>query len=115
MTADELSKVIIKGMEEKKASDIVMMDLRKVNNSITDIMIIASGNSDKQIEAISDSIEEEVKKAGESGPWRMEGKNNNQWIIMDYVNVVAHIFVKDKREFYGLEDLWGDAKITQIN
>jgi len=115
MTADELSKVIIKGMEEKKASDIVMMDLRKVNNSITDIMIIASGNSEKQIEAISDSIEEEVKKAGEPGPWRMEGKNNNQWIIMDYVNVVAHIFVKDKREFYGLEDLWGDAKTTQIN
>lgn len=67
------------------------------------------------MEAIADSVEDEVIKSGETKPWRMEGKNNNQWIIMDYVNVVAHIFINDKREFYGLEDLWGDAKITRIN
>ncbi|MFC3880400.1 ribosome silencing factor [Algoriphagus namhaensis] len=114
MTANQLSKIIIKGMEEKKASDIVLMDLRKVKNSVTDFMVIASGNSDTQLEAIADSIEEEVIKAGESKPWRIEGKNNLQWIIIDYVNVVAHLFLQDQREFYGLEELWGDAKVTRI-
>ncbi|RIW13654.1 ribosome silencing factor [Algoriphagus lacus] len=114
MTAEALSKVIIKGMEEKKASDIVVMDLRKIKNSVTDFFVICSGSSDTQLDAISKSIEEEVHKAGETPAWRMEGKANGQWILMDYVNVVAHIFLKDQREFYGLEELWGDAKITRI-
>ncbi|MDF2157165.1 ribosome silencing factor [Algoriphagus sp. CAU 1675] len=115
MTAEELSKVIVKGMEEKKASNIVVMDLRKIPNAVTDFFVICSGNSDTQVDAISDSIEEEVLKAGESAPFRSEGKDNLNWVLMDYVNVVAHIFQKDKRQFYGLEDLWGDAKMTRIN
>ncbi|RZS96647.1 ribosome silencing factor [Cecembia calidifontis] len=114
MTAEELSKVIVKGMEEKKASDIVVMDLRGVKNSFTDFFVICSGNSDTQIEAISDSVEAEVIKTNKERPFRSEGKNNKQWILMDYVDVVAHIFLKDKRSFYGLEELWGDAKITRI-
>jgi ribosome-associated protein len=113
MTAEELSKLIVKGMEEKKASDIVVMDLRKVKNSFTDFFVICSGNSDTQIEAISDSIEEVTLRLKEK-PFRSEGKNNKQWILIDYINVVAHVFLKDKREFYGLEDLWGDAKVTRI-
>ncbi|UCS91520.1 ribosome silencing factor [Echinicola marina] len=115
MTAEELSKLIVKGMEEKKASDIVVMDLRDINNSVSDFFVICSGQSDTQVEAISDSIEEEVFKSNEEKPWRSEGKNNLQWILVDYVDVVAHVFLKDKREFYGLEDLWGDAKVTHIN
>ncbi|MBD8487509.1 ribosome silencing factor [Echinicola sp. CAU 1574] len=114
MTAEELSKIIVKGMEERKASDIVVMDLRDINNSVSDFFVICSGSSDTQIEAISDAIEEEVFKSNKERPWRCEGKNNRQWILVDYVNVVAHIFLKDKREFYGLEELWGDAKITEI-
>lgn len=114
MTAEELSKVIIKGMEEKKASNIVLMDLRGVKNAFTDFFVICSGSSDTQIEAISDSIEEEVIKSNKERPFRSEGKNNKQWILMDYVDVVVHVFLKDKRAFYGLEDLWGDAKITRI-
>ncbi|MDX5478321.1 ribosome silencing factor [Fontibacter flavus] len=114
MTAEELSKVIIKGMEEKKASDIILMDLRGVKNAFTDFFVICSGNSDTQLEAISESVEEEVIKANQGRPYRSEGKNNNQWILMDYVDVVAHIFLKDRRTFYGLEELWGDAKITRI-
>lgn len=113
MTAEELSKLIVKGMEEKKASDIVVMDLRKVKNAFTDFFVICSGNSDTQIEAISDSIEEVTERLKEK-PFRSEGKNNKQWILIDYINVVAHVFLKDKREFYGLEDLWGDAKVTRI-
>lgn len=114
MTAEQLSKVIIKGMEEKKASNIVLMDLRNIKNRFTDFFVICSGNSDTQLDAISDSIEEQVSKAGESKPWRTEGKSGKQWVLVDYVNVVAHIFLKDQREFYGLEELWGDAKITRI-
>lgn len=115
MTAEELSKVIIKGMEEKKASDIVLMDLRGINQSMTDFFVICSGNSDTQLEAISQSVEEEVLKINKEKPWRSEGKTNRQWILMDYVNVVAHIFLKDTRSFYRLEELWGDAKVTSIN
>jgi ribosome-associated protein len=115
MTAEALSKVIVKGMEEKKASDIVVMDLRKIKNSVADFFVICSGNSDNQLDAISKSIEEEVHKAGETAAWKLEGKANGQWILMDYVNVVAHLFMKDQRDYYGLEELWGDAKTTRIN
>lgn len=115
MTAEALTKIIIKGMEEKKASNIILLDLRNIKNSVTDFFILCSGNSDTQLEAISDSIEEEVAKSGEKGPWQREGKNSGQWILMDYVNVVAHIFLKEKRDYFGLEELWGDAKITRIN
>ncbi|WP_143960567.1 ribosome silencing factor [Litoribacter populi] len=114
MTAEQLSKVIVKGMEEKKASDIVVMDLRNVNNSVSDFFVICSANSDTQVEAIATSVEDEVFKITQESPWRSEGKNNRQWILIDYANVVAHVFLKDKREFYALEELWGDAKVTTI-
>ncbi len=114
MTAEELSKIIVKGMEEKKASDIVLMDLREITDSVSDFFVICSGQSDTQIEAISTAIEEEVYKTNKERPWRSEGQNSRQWVLVDYVDVVAHVFLKDKRAFYGLEELWGDAKITQI-
>ncbi|MFO7824976.1 MAG: ribosome silencing factor [Cyclobacterium sp.] len=115
MTAEELSNVIVKGMEDKKASDIVVMDLRDINSTMTDFFVICSGTSDTQIEGISNAVEEEVYKSNKEKPWKSEGKNNRQWVLMDYVNVVVHIFLKEKREFYQLEDLWGDAKVTKIN
>lgn len=115
MTAEALSKVIVRGMEEKKASDIVVMDLRKIKNSVADFFVICSGNSDNQLDAISKSIEEEVHKAGKEAAWKIEGKANGQWILLDFVNVVAHLFLKDQREYYGLEELWGDAKTTRIS
>jgi ribosome-associated protein len=114
MTAEELSKVIVLGMEEKKASDIMVIDLRTIKNNVTDFFVICSGNSDSQIDAISDGVKEQVFKVGEGNPWKSEGKSGGEWIIVDYVNVVAHIFLKDKRRFYGLEELWGDAIITRV-
>lgn len=113
MNSEELSKVVVKGMEEKKAEDIVIMDLRKVKGAISDFFIICSGNSDTQIEAIAKSVEEEVEKHKEKA-WRKEGFTNREWILIDYVNVVAHVFRKDRRSYYGLEDLWGDAVITSM-
>lgn len=112
--SEKLSEVIVKGMLEKKASDIVVMDLRKVRNAVADFFIVCSGNSDKQLDAIADSIDQEVFKALKENPWHTEGKNNKEWMLLDYSDVVAHVFRKDKREFYALERLWGDADITEI-
>jgi len=112
--SEKLCKAIVKGMQEKKGSDIVVMDLREVKNAVADYFVICSGNSDKQLEAISDSVDEEVYKALKEKPWHMEGKNNKEWMILDYINVVTHIFRKDRRQFYALEKLWGDAEITEI-
>ena len=112
--SETLSGVIVKGMQEKKASDIVVMDLRKIKNAVADFFVICSGNSDKQLDAISDSIDAEVFKKFQENPWHTEGKNNKEWMLLDYINVVAHVFLKDRREFYALERLWGDADITEI-
>ena len=114
MNSEELSKVIVEGMEERKAEDIVVMDLRDIKGSVCDFFVICSGNSDTQIEAIAKSIEVQTEKNGEK-PWRKEGFTNREWILIDFVNVVAHVFRKERRDFFGLEDLWGDAKITPVS
>ncbi|WP_276370289.1 ribosome silencing factor [Chryseolinea sp. H1M3-3] len=113
--SETLSDVIVKGMQEKKASDIVVMDLRKIKNAVADFFVICSGNSDKQLDAISDSIDAEVYKKFQENPWHTEGKNNKEWMLLDYINVVAHVFKKDRRSYYALERLWGDADITEID
>jgi ribosome-associated protein len=99
---------------EKKAADIVVMDLRKVKNAVADFFVVCSGSSDKQLDAITDSIDSEVFKALKENPWHIEGKNNKEWMLLDYIDVVAHVFRKDRREFYALEKLWGDAEIVTI-
>jgi ribosome-associated protein len=114
ISSEKLSEVIVKGMQEKKALDIVVMDLRKVKNAVADFFVICSGNSDKQLDAIADSVDEEVFKTFKENPWHTEGKNNKEWMLLDYINVVAHVFRKDRREFYALERLWGDADIMEI-
>ena len=114
MTSEEISNLVIKGMEEKKAEDIAVMDLRNVKGAVSDFFVICSGTSTTQIESIAESIEEEVSNNSKETPWRKEGFTNKEWILIDYVNVVAHIFNKEKREHYAIEELWGDATITQI-
>lgn len=113
-TSKKLSEVIVKGMQEKKALDIVVMDLREVKNAVADYFVICSGSSDKQLKAIADSIDDEVFKALKENPWHAEGKHNKEWMLLDYITVVAHIFKKDKRQFYALEKLWGDADLKHI-
>lgn len=109
-----LSEVVVQGMLEKKATDIVVMDLRNIKGAIADFFVLCSASSDNQVDAIADSIEEEVWKSTMLRPWKSEGKQNKEWILLDYVDVVAHVFKKDRREFYSLDTLWGDAKITTI-
>ena len=114
VSSEKLCDAIVKGMQEKKAQDILILDLRKVKNAVADFFVICSGGSDKQLDAIADSVDAEVYKALQENPWHVEGKNNKEWVLLDYFDVVAHIFRKDKREFYALERLWGDAEILEI-
>lgn len=112
--SDILAELVVKGMQEKKASDIVVMNLKSLKNAVSDYFIIASATSDTQLDAIATAIEEEVFKAIKQNPWQSEGRTNKEWVLLDYVDVVAHIFLKDKREFYALEELWGDAHIKHV-
>lgn len=112
--AEMLSRIIAEGMLEKKGIDIVIMDLRKAKNAVTDFFVICSGNSDTQVEALMDSVEEYVFKHLGEWPWQTEGKANREWVLLDYVDVVAHIFKKERRQFYGLEELWGDAETVHV-
>lgn len=113
-TAEQIRDFVVRGMQEKKAQDIVVMDLRNVKNAVCDYFVLCSGNSDTQIDAISTSVEEEVYKTCKQDPWHKEGKLNREWILLDYVDVVVHVFKKDRRSFYDLEQLWGDAEIRVI-
>lgn len=113
-SSDILAELVVKGMQEKKATDIVIINLKSLKNAVSDYFVIASANSDTQIDAIASSIEEEVFKSVRQNPWQSEGRTNNEWVLLDYVDVVAHIFLKDKRDFYALEELWGDASIKHV-
>ncbi|MDE0471143.1 MAG: ribosome silencing factor [Ekhidna sp.] len=115
VSSNVLSEWVVDGMLEKKASNVVVMDLRTVKHAVADFFVICNGNSNAQIDAISQSVEENVHKHSKQNPWKREGQQNKEWILLDYVNVVAHIFNKEKRVFYGLEELWGNAKITRVD
>jgi ribosome-associated protein len=112
--SDILAALVVEGMQELKASDIVLMNLKNLKNAVSDYFVIASANSDTQLDAIARSVEEVVYKATGQDPWQTEGRQNREWVLLDYVNVVVHIFLKDKREFYALEELWGDAVMEEI-
>ena len=106
-----VSELAIFGIQEKKGNDIVRLDLRNIFSSVSDYFVICHADSTTQVKAIANSVEEEIFKATQQDPWRKEGLEYGEWILLDYVDVVVHIFRTDKREFYGVEDLWGDAEI----
>jgi ribosome-associated protein len=110
----KLCDAIIEGMQENKAKDIVVLDLRTISNAVCDYFVICSGESNVQVDGISNSVTRHTRKELSEKPWHIEGKTNSEWILLDYINVVAHIFYKDARSFYELEDLWSDAKRTDI-
>ena len=114
ISSEELSQLVVKGMQERKASNIVVMDMRNVKNAFTDYFVVASGTSDTQVEAIAESVDKEVWEATCNNPRSTEGKANREWILVDYYDVIVHVFKKDRREFYKLEELWGDAEFTYV-
>ncbi|MBC7417854.1 MAG: ribosome silencing factor [Pedobacter sp.] len=107
-----LSELAVEGIQEKKGEDIVRLDLRNIHSSVVDFFIICSANSGTQVKAIADSVEEQVYKKIQVDPRHKEGFENADWIILDYFDVVIHIFKTEKRQFYGIEELWGDAEST---
>jgi ribosome-associated protein len=105
----KLFKTIIHAMEEKKAERIVSLDLKKIPEAVTDFFIICEATNPIQLKAIADFVEEEVKKKCGENPYKHEGRQGEQWILIDYVNVVVHVMLPETRKFYKLEEMWNDA------
>ena len=112
--ADILAKVIVEGMQENKAKEIVSLNLKKIETAVCDYFIICHGTSNTHVSAIADSVINETIKTLKDKPFNKEGLENGEWILLDYGNVVAHIFQKEIRDFYNIEKLWGDADIDHI-
>ena len=106
---DVLTDTIVEAMQEKKAKGITSLDLRKLDTRVVDKFIICHADNDRQVEAIARNVEEEVRKKLNDRPWHKEGYENREWILLDYVNIVVHVFLGEKRDFYAIEELWGDA------
>ncbi|PIF01635.1 MAG: ribosome silencing factor [Maribacter sp.] len=113
-STDELIALILQGIEEVKGQNINLLDLREIENTVCDYFIICDGTSNTHVNAIVGSIQKTVSKAIKEKPWHVEGEDNAEWVLMDYVNVVVHVFQKQIREYYDIEGLWGDAKFTTI-
>ena len=104
----------IKGLQDTKGENIVCIDLRGIENAVCEYFIICSGTSNTHVSALAGSVEKEVRNTLQEKPWHSEGFGNAEWVLLDYVNVVVHIFQEKAREFYNLEGLWADAEISKI-
>lgn len=109
-----LVDTIVDGIQDVKGKDIVVLDLTDLPNSVTNYFIICTGESNTQVEGIQNAVVRKTREELKEKPWHKEGLNNSEWILLDYVDVVVHIFYRDVRSFYNLEDLWADAKRTDI-
>ncbi len=107
--SSKLFKSIIKGIQDKKGEHIVSLDLRKIPEAVADFFIICQANNNNQLRAIADNIEEEVRNECGEAPFKHEGRQAEQWILIDFVNIVVHIMLPEPRKFYQLEELWSDA------
>jgi ribosome-associated protein len=114
IASDVLLTSIIKGIEEVKGNDIDILDLRAIDTAVCDYFILCNGTSNTQVTAIVNSVQRHVSRELKDKPWHVEGNENGEWVLMDYVSIVVHVFQKHIREFYNIEGLWGDAVITSI-
>jgi len=113
-SSELVKKFVVEGLQEIKGQNITVLDLREIENAVTDFFIIAEGNSNTQVNSLADSVHKVVRENVGDRPWHIEGRDNSEWVLMDYVTVVVHVFQKGIREFYDLEGVWGDAEITII-
>lgn len=109
-----LLDAIVEGMQERKAKNITILDISKLENRVTDYFVICDADSKTHVKSIADSVEEMVLKLTHEKAYHTEGHQNSEWILIDYINIVAHVFLRETREFYNIEGLWGDAEITTI-
>jgi ribosome-associated protein len=113
-STDSLITQIVAGIEDVKGNNITILDLRELENTVTSYFIICNGSSNTQVNAIVNAVQRKVSKELKENAWHVEGTGQGEWVLMDYVNVVVHVFQKQIREYYDLEELWGDAKSTVI-
>jgi len=113
-SSELVKKFVVEGLQEIKGQNITVLDLREIENAVTDFFIIAEGNSNTQVNSLADSVHKVVRENVGDRPWHIEGRENSEGVLMDYVTVVVHIFQTGIREFYDLESLWGDAEVTTI-
>ena len=111
--ASKLYKTIIRAIQDKKGENIVSLDLRKIPEAVADFFVICEAGNQPQIRAITDNVEDEVKKKLGELPHRLEGKQNLQWVLIDYINIVVHIMTPETRKFYRLEEMWSDAPMEE--
>ena len=110
----ELNNLIVEGIRQRKGKNIVCLDFTGIHNAFCKFFIICHGTSRTQVEAIADSVDEKVKRTLGVDPWHTEGYENAEWILLDYIDVVVHVFQEKTRKFYRLEELWADAQVTQF-
>jgi len=111
----KIFKTIIKAIQEKKGERIVSLDLRKIHEAVADFFIICQANNPNQLKSIADYIEEKVQELCGEAAYKHEGRQAQQWILIDYVNVVVHVMLPEPRKFYQLEEMWSDASVTEHN
>ena len=109
-----LLDAIVEGMQEKKAKNITIINLIGLEHRVADYFVICDADSTTHVNAIADTLEESVLKKTREKPYRSEGYQNAEWILIDYVNIVAHVFMRETREFYNIEGLWADGEVTKI-
>jgi len=112
---DSLISKIIGGIEEVKGVEINLLDLREIQNTVCSYFIICNGTSNTHVNAIVNSVQKNVSKNLKEKPYHTEGEKNSEWVLIDYIDVVVHVFQKQIRDRYDLENLWGDANSTQID
>jgi ribosome-associated protein len=112
--AEVLLESVIKGIFEKKGQNVLKIDLRKLENRITDYFVICHAPSGTQVSAICDSVDDTVRKEASEKPLHIEGLDNCFWVLLDYGNVIVHVFLEEYRKFYSLESLWADAAIEAV-
>lgn len=111
----KIIKTILKAINDKKGENVISLDLRKIDEAVADFFIICEAGSGPQVRAIADEIETEVKERCGDSPYHQEGRQNLQWVLLDYVNVVVHIMLPETRKFYKLEEMWSDAVAQEHN
>jgi ribosome-associated protein len=111
----KIFKSVIRALQDKKAENIVSLDLRRIHEAVADFFIICEAGSQPQVRALADSVEENVKQTAGELPYHSEGKENLQWVLIDYVNIVVHIMMPENRKFYKLEEMWSDASLEEHN
>lgn len=109
----KIYKTIIKAIQDKKGEGIITLDLRKIPEAVADFFVICEAGNTTQLKAIADNIDVEVKKLCDELPYRREGQQAMQWLLIDYVNIVVHVFLSATRKFYRLEEMWSDAPLTE--